>query len=194
MDHLDPRLAHVGVARVVLRGSGGRDVAEAAGPVGTAEARIREARVAAQHHDAEAQERAQQREAADPELTRMCAHTQPMCESLSSFLRSLSRSLVVWLGVVPHHEIAERIDDEQRLSARSDGNCASNVCALGRRGVERDEPGMLRREVFVGAAIAVARKTRCTRVISLLSASRVWRANTSAVRQSVVAARRRLYR
>src|SRR5688500_1226976 len=96
MDHLDPGLAHVGLRRVMLRRSRRRDMTETSRPVRTAESRIRQARIAAKDHDDEAQHRAEQGEAPDP---RDFAHRdhQPMCESLSSFLRSLSNPLVVWL-------------------------------------------------------------------------------------------------
>src|SRR5690349_897900 len=98
MDHLDPGLSHIRVARVMLRASRRRDVAEAARPVRAAEAGIRQSRVTAEHDDTETQDRAEQGEATDPDEFAHAAWPQPMCDSLSSFLRSLSRSLVVWLA------------------------------------------------------------------------------------------------
>ncbi len=76
-----------------------------------------------------------------------------MCDSLSSFLRSLSRSLVVYARVVAHHEVAERIDDEQRVLARF-GKLRQQCGRFGRGRIERDEPGLFAREIIRVAAVA----------------------------------------
>jgi hypothetical protein len=93
---LDRTVRECGVHGVLVFGClPGREVAIAAGPVGTPEAGMAQAHVSAEHDDAEREDRAEQAELAErgQALLRVHLNSQPMCESRSSFFTSVSRAL-----------------------------------------------------------------------------------------------------
>ena len=151
--------------RSAPRDAGGRDVPETSRPVRATQAGIGQARVAAEHDHAETENGADEGQAPDPgHFTHVVAASTDV-RQLEQLLEIAQQVLAGVAGVVPHHEIAERIDDEQ-VRSRSPGNCASNCCASGEDASSAIEPGLLAPRNTAGRSNCRWRGTRAARASS----------------------------